>query len=106
MIATKKTDRETTVTSILQDIAEASARERARILDGLRTYVRAGKDGEAAVQSLFAETAETLGCTVEASSYNPADVRMIEDSPARPPSIRRPAPASSRAAREPETGAA
>lgn len=79
MTADKKTDRETTVTSILQDIADASARERARILDGLRTYVRAGKDGEAAVQTLFAETAEALGCSVEASSYNPADVRMIEE---------------------------
>jgi len=70
---------EIAVTSTLQDIANASARERARILDGLRTYIRAGKDGETAVQTLFAETAEALGCTIEASSYSPADVRMIEE---------------------------
>lgn len=67
------------MTSILQDIASASARERARILDGLRTYIRAGRDGETAVQALFAKSAEALGCTIEASSYNPADVRMIEE---------------------------
>lgn len=67
------------MTSILQDIADASAHERTRILDGLRAYIRAGKDGETAVQALFAKSAESLGCTVEASSYNPAEVRMVEE---------------------------
>lgn len=79
MTADRETDRETTVTSILQDIADASAHERTRILDGLRAYIRAGKDGETAVQALFAKSAEALGCSVEASSYNPAEVRMIEE---------------------------
>lgn len=79
MTADRETDRETTVTSILQDIADASAHERTRILDGLRAYIRAGKDGETAVQALFAKSAEALGCAIEASSYNPADVRMIEE---------------------------
>lgn len=49
------------------------------IVSALQRYVAVGAQGEAAVQRLFADTAESIGCTVTSHAYHPTDVRMVEE---------------------------
>jgi acetylornithine deacetylase len=50
----------------------------------LQDMIRAGRDGEAAVQDLVAARLAELGCTVERLRYRPQDVPVIEEFAATP----------------------
>jgi acetylornithine deacetylase len=67
----------------MQDInariwAKAQA-SREEIISGLMHYIAAGEGGESEIQSLFCLNAEALGCEISSSTYNPADVALVEE---------------------------
>lgn len=64
---------------ILTQIWGRAQETRGEIISGLRQYIAAQEGGEPKVQALFRQNAEALGCAIEASTYNPADVALVEE---------------------------
>lgn len=64
---------------ILTQIWGRAQEHRDEIISGLRDYIAAQEGGEPAVQAMFSRNAEALGCAVEASTYNPAEVILVEE---------------------------
>lgn len=63
----------------LARILVTAAAEKQASLGFLKALIRAGRDGEAAVQRLVAEAARSAGCVVESVRYTPADVPLVEE---------------------------
>jgi len=64
---------------VIETIRNRAEADKDAILGSLREYIRRARDGEDALQDLFARTAEALGCTVSLHDYSPADVELIEE---------------------------
>lgn len=64
------------ITALIWAKAQANHNE---IISGLKQYIAAGAEGETAIQSLFCQNADVLGCEISSSTYNPTDVVLIEE---------------------------